>query len=420
MTISWSKAGIAEGQFRSKGIKPLHLSLRTRDKDEADERHAAVQKLFRQRRVEMIDQLRSGALTVERVTAMVEHHEPLVPVAPAPIVVEAALEKEEPWDTVDANADRYLDWIEAHPNREKATLANAHFQLKRFRDFVVDGVRIGGMELDDVTSAMIQTYQKSQVTGKVPPNTITTYMVRVSALFRWAQAQEERSARERHDVPRILYSPVDPEMLFREVHRRDRVLSAEEANAVIVATPEPILFPVACGLVAGLRIGETLHLRPGLDVDLEVGTITIRKQPDWKPKTKRSHRLVPMTESLRALAERHVAKYANASWMCPSPVDPSRPITELGFRPHFKQVVERAQLIYGRENPQGVVYHTLRHSFASHAVMRGVDLYTVAKLLGDSLKTVEDVYADLSPDHKRAAVAKLAGAFSLPSIGAGE
>ncbi len=45
--------------------------------------------------------------------------------------------------------------------------------------------------------------------------------------------------------------------------------------------------------------------------------------------------------------------------------------------------------------------------------MRGVDLYTVAKLLGDSLKVVEDVYADLSPDWKRAAVAKLAGAFNV-------
>ena len=45
--------------------------------------------------------------------------------------------------------------------------------------------------------------------------------------------------------------------------------------------------------------------------------------------------------------------------------------------------------------------------------MRGVDLYTVAKLLGDSVKMVEDVYADLSPDHKRQAVAKLASAFTI-------
>jgi hypothetical protein len=45
--------------------------------------------------------------------------------------------------------------------------------------------------------------------------------------------------------------------------------------------------------------------------------------------------------------------------------------------------------------------------------MNGVDLYTVAKLLGDSVKTVEEVYADLSPDHKREAVRKLAAAFSI-------
>jgi site-specific recombinase XerD len=120
-----------------------------------------------------------------------------------------------------------------------------------------------------------------------------------------------------------------------------------------------------------------------------------------------------MADALRGLARRHVESFASETWMHPSPVYRGEPITDLGFRHHFIPIVKGAGLIYGREHPQGVTYHTLRHSFASHAVMRGVDLYTVAKLLGDSLKTTEETYADLSPDFKRQAVAKLAAAFTI-------
>lgn len=411
MTLILGTSGY-EGDFRAKGIQRLHLSLRTKKKATAQARHDAVVKLFRQRRVEMIEQLRAGVLTVERVEAMVEHHEPLLPLAHDV----AQSTHEAPWPTIDAAAEAYVVWME-ETHRADATRTLAGYQLKRFRDFTYEGQRIGDLTLDTVPSAAVLAYQRSMLDTQEPPNTITTYMARVRALWAWAVKQETKTARETKAAPRLLYSPVDPDYLVREVHRRDRVLSVAEADRLMARTPDPIRFTVGCGLLAGMRISEVLHLRPVLDVDLEFGVINIRRQPDWKPKTRRSVRLVPMADPLRALAETHVREYASDQWMHPSPVIPGQPITDLGFRQYFIPVVEGAGLVYGRDKANGVTYHTLRHSFASHAVMRGVDLYTVAKLLGDSLKTVEDTYADLSPDFKRAAVAKLAGAFA---IGGGE
>ena len=51
-----------------------------------------------------------------------------------------------------------------------------------------------------------------------------------------------------------------------------------------------------------------------------------------------------------------------------------------------------------------VVFHTLRHTYASWLVMSGADLYTVQRLMGHSTIAMTERYSHLSPNHFKKAV----------------
>lgn len=61
----------------------------------------------------------------------------------------------------------------------------------------------------------------------------------------------------------------------------------------------------------------------------------------------------------------------------------------------------------GVKNSEGLNLHSLRHTFASHLVMAGVNLCTVSKLLGHSSVRVTEMYAHLVPDHLKVSVERL-------------
>jgi integrase len=56
-----------------------------------------------------------------------------------------------------------------------------------------------------------------------------------------------------------------------------------------------------------------------------------------------------------------------------------------------------------------VNFHTLRHTFASWAVIRGVTLKELQELLGHSSLAMTMRYAHLAPEHLRTAVSRLEG-----------
>jgi site-specific recombinase XerD len=72
-----------------------------------------------------------------------------------------------------------------------------------------------------------------------------------------------------------------------------------------------------------------------------------------------------------------------------------------GYKHWFNQAVREAGLV-------DFTWYCLRHTFASRLVMAGVDIRTVAELMGHKTIQMTMRYAHLAPEHNLAAVERLA------------
>ena len=76
----------------------------------------------------------------------------------------------------------------------------------------------------------------------------------------------------------------------------------------------------------------------------------------------------------------------------------------------FQTIVRDTGLNNGISDPRDkVVFHSLRHTFASWLVQEGVPLYTVQNLMGHKTIIMTQRYAHLAPDQGREAARVLSG-----------
>ena len=121
----------------------------------------------------------------------------------------------------------------------------------------------------------------------------------------------------------------------------------------------------------------------------------IRNDPFWTPKT--YEREIPMSEKMHELLS-GMKQGGPDDFVFGGP-DGGR----------FKRKLRRdlMQVTKACGFPDVTKLHSLRHTFASHLVMSGVDLPTVKKLMGHSEIQTTMIYSHLLPDHLSSAVDKL-------------
>jgi len=184
------------------------------------------------------------------------------------------------------------------------------------------------------------------------------------------------------NVPRI--------RLEKEPQGRLRWLTQEEITRLLDAAAKSknkeLRANVIVALNTGLRLGELLGLI-WERVDLSRGVIRLEVTKSGR------RREVPLNaESYDALVSLN-------------PKASGRVFRTKSVRKAYENAVINAKL-------DDVNFHTLRHTFASWAVMRGVSLKELQELLGHSSLAMTMRYAHLAPERLRSAVTRLEGLTS--------
>jgi integrase len=121
-------------------------------------------------------------------------------------------------------------------------------------------------------------------------------------------------------------------------------------------------------------------------IDLQNGRINLRNpnETDGQRRSTKRRVVVPLTAAARAVIEpRLLALKPEETYLFGDPA----PDLYWPFRSHMEAIG-----LGHKRNP-----HILRHSRATHLLQAGVSLWDVAKLLGDTVATVERVYGHHSP-----------------------
>jgi site-specific recombinase XerD len=161
------------------------------------------------------------------------------------------------------------------------------------------------------------------------------------------------------------------------------VLSEEEVKRIL-GTLTNIKHRALLSLIyaTGARLAEALHLQVA-DIDGERMLVHVRSGKGGKP------RMLPMSPALRDLLRDYWRVGRPRGFLFPGEAAGSS-LEASGIQRAFQMARMRA----GVEKHATV--HTLRHSFATHLLERGVDLRTIQKLLGHSNLSTTAIYTHVT------------------------
>lgn len=203
----------------------------------------------------------------------------------------------------------------------------------------------------------------------------------------------------------------------REVKKEMRVLTREEQSRFIsylLDDMDACKFGTFIALFTGMRIGEICALK-WENISLKDGTIKVDRtmqrlkniEDDAQTKTKivvsspksdNSRRIIPMTKQAAELCAK-MQPDSQASYVLTGNVHYMEP-RALQYR--LEKYTQECGL-------DGVHFHTLRHTFATHCVEVGFELKSLSEILGHSSTTLTlDRYVHASIELKRDNMSKLA------------
>lgn len=186
-------------------------------------------------------------------------------------------------------------------------------------------------------------------------------------------------------------NPVKNVEFFRETGRT-RTITLEEERAYLATASQPLRDIARVMLDAGMRPEEVFRI--------EIANVNLDQRTIFNPfgKTAAAKRKLTMTAEVCDIMTRRIAN-STGRFVFASPDDLGRPIASV--RKAHDGAVRRAKI------SPGFRLYDLRHTYASRAVMAGIDLPTLGALLGHTTIQMTMRYVHPAEEHKREATVKI-------------
>ncbi len=267
-------------------------------------------------------------------------------------------------------AEEYLLWI------------NGRHRSAKIKSYIIKELvdRFGSLSLRKFSTAIVEQFQTDLINKGLKNSTSNKKLNVLKAMFSKAVDWEMVEEHTLKLVRKVKLLPED---------NRLRFISTEECQELINAC-EPHLRPiVVTALNTGMRKEEILSLQWDKHIDLKHGFILLDKTKN------NDRREIPINETLRStLRSLFVNRRTDVPYVF---YDHRTGKRYQSIKRSFSSALRRSKI-------QDFRFHDLRHTFASHLVMSGVDITTVSRLLGHKSLKMTLRYSHLAPAHLKNAV----------------
>ncbi|WP_051317826.1 site-specific integrase [Atopobium sp. oral taxon 810] len=312
--------------------------------------------------------------------------------------------------------EQFLVYKEGSGTIEPSTVRGYRAEARQI-DSYIGNVRLADLSVEDVSGWM----RDMSADGYAPKSVSKPFRLLKQAL-KWGMAQNliTKNPCDFCKPPKRVKTPINA--LPREEHTRMLELARR-------AQPAPLGIAIELALTTGMRRGEVCALKwSDLSDD---GTITVSHALGngdggfyvKEPKTSSSLRTIPLTRrtfDMLRLVRADAVRIANEFGL-PFGDPYILGTQEEKSRPYNPTQLGKDFAAFCKMNGFKCTFHDLRHTFATMMIAGGCDVRTVASYLGHaSVSMTLDIYADVDPEAKRAAVSKVEESFNAEMSGYGD